>query len=187
MKFGVPWSVKGIRPEARESAREAARRSGMSLGEWLNNVILEQAEDGRAPGHEHDDEDDYADELTGVHERLDDLTRRISQFSRGTPKAAPRGRGRSRDARPEEPDRIADLIGRLDHRIEQLVQVSARAQMPAMQAIPQHMAPPVAPYREELAGWTPMRTLPFSVTGHPALSVPAGFVGGLPVKMPSGW
>ena len=101
MKFGVPWSVKGIRPEARESAREAARRSGMSLGEWLNNVILEQAEDGRAPGHEHDDEDDYADELTGVHERLDDLTRRISQFSRGTPKAAPRGRGRSRDARPE--------------------------------------------------------------------------------------
>jgi localization factor PodJL len=146
MKFGVPWSVKGIRPEARESAREAARRSGMSLGEWLNNVILEQAEDGRAPGHEHDDEDDYADELTGVHERLDDLTRRISQFSRGTPKAAPRGRGRSRDARPEEPDRIADLIGRLDHRIEQLVQVSARAQMPAMQAIPQHMAPPVAPY-----------------------------------------
>ena len=41
MKFGVPWSVKGIRPEARESAREAARRSGMSLGEWLNNVILE--------------------------------------------------------------------------------------------------------------------------------------------------
>ena len=61
MKFGVPWSVKGIRPEARESAREAARRSGMSLGEWLNNVILEQAEDGRAPGHEDDDDGDYAD------------------------------------------------------------------------------------------------------------------------------
>ena len=47
MKFGVPWSVKGIRPEARETAREAARRSGMSLGEWLNSVILQQAaEDG---------------------------------------------------------------------------------------------------------------------------------------------
>ena len=44
MKFGVPWSVKGIRPEARETAKEAARRSGMSLGEWLNSVILQQAE-----------------------------------------------------------------------------------------------------------------------------------------------
>ena len=44
MKFGVPWSVKGIRPEARETAEEAARRSGMSLGEWLNSVIIQQAE-----------------------------------------------------------------------------------------------------------------------------------------------
>jgi aspartyl-tRNA(Asn)/glutamyl-tRNA(Gln) amidotransferase subunit A len=44
-------------------------------------------------------------------------------------------------------------------------------------------APLVAPYREGLAGWTPMRTLPFDVTGHPALSVPAGFVGGLPVGL----
>src|SRR6185312_14574787 len=118
--------------------REAARRSGMSLGEWLNNVILEQAaEDGRAPGHEDDDDDVYADELSGVHERLDDLTRRISQFSRAAPQA-PRRRGRN--VRSEEPDRLGELIGRLDNRIEQLVAVSARAQMP------QHMAPPLAPY-----------------------------------------
>jgi localization factor PodJL len=44
MKPGIPWSVKGIEPEAREAAKFAARRSGMTLGEWLNNVILEQAE-----------------------------------------------------------------------------------------------------------------------------------------------
>ena len=39
MKSGGPWNLKGLRPEARETARTAARRSGMSVGEWLNDVI----------------------------------------------------------------------------------------------------------------------------------------------------
>ena len=99
MKFGVPWSVKGIRPEARETAREAARRSGMSLGNWLNSVILQQAEeDGLHPAHDHDDDEVYADELAGVHQRLDDITRRIEQFSRsGAVAYAPK---RSRNEQP---------------------------------------------------------------------------------------
>ena len=41
---GIPWSVKGIEPEAREAAKLAARRSGMTLGEWLNSVIFDQSE-----------------------------------------------------------------------------------------------------------------------------------------------
>src|SRR4051794_20511236 len=36
MKQGVPWSVKGVGPDARETAKEAARRAGMTLGECLN-------------------------------------------------------------------------------------------------------------------------------------------------------
>jgi localization factor PodJL len=44
MKPGIPWSVKGIGEDAREAAKLAARRAGMTLGEWLNTVILEQAE-----------------------------------------------------------------------------------------------------------------------------------------------
>jgi localization factor PodJL len=39
MKTGGPWNLRGLRPEARAAARDAARRSGMSVGEWLNSVI----------------------------------------------------------------------------------------------------------------------------------------------------
>ena len=41
MSSGTPWSVKGIDPKAREVAKDLARRSGMTLGEWLNRMILE--------------------------------------------------------------------------------------------------------------------------------------------------
>src|ERR1700719_3651499 len=97
MKFGVPWSVKGIRPEARETAKEAARRSGVSLGEWLNSVILHQAaEDGVAsPSLAYDDDDSDSPELFAVHQRLDDLSRRIEQFTRTGPAAYAAKRNRN--------------------------------------------------------------------------------------------
>jgi len=133
MKLGVPWSVKGVRAEARETAREAARRSGMSLGEWLNSVILQQAEeDGLRLGRDHDDHDDdqsYAEDLAGVHQRLDEITRRLERFSRPGPEAyAPK------HSRNDEPDRIAELIGRLDRRLEQLVNAARPPVMPAAYA-----------------------------------------------------
>ena len=34
-----PWSVKGVEPEAREAAKTAARRAGMTVGQWLNHTI----------------------------------------------------------------------------------------------------------------------------------------------------
>ena len=39
MKPTSPWSVKGIDPEAREAAKLAARKAGVSLGTWLNHTI----------------------------------------------------------------------------------------------------------------------------------------------------
>ncbi len=41
----APWSVKGIDPKAREVAKDLARRSGMTLGEWLNTMIMEDGEE----------------------------------------------------------------------------------------------------------------------------------------------
>jgi localization factor PodJL len=45
MSAGAPWSVKGIDPKAREIAKDLARRSGMTLGDWLNSMIMEGDEE----------------------------------------------------------------------------------------------------------------------------------------------
>ncbi|MDO8912644.1 MAG: DUF2384 domain-containing protein [Phenylobacterium sp.] len=47
------WSVKGIDPEAREMAESQARRSGISLGEWLNRAILDEIEPEASPDFGH--------------------------------------------------------------------------------------------------------------------------------------
>ncbi|GAW41877.1 Localization factor PodJL [Brevundimonas sp. SH203] len=48
MSAAAPWSVKGIDPKAREVAKDLARRSGMTLGEWLNSMIMEDEDEGYA-------------------------------------------------------------------------------------------------------------------------------------------
>ena len=44
-----PWSVKGIDPKAREIAKDLARRQGMTLGEWLNQMIIDGGEPEAPP------------------------------------------------------------------------------------------------------------------------------------------
>ena len=50
MKSNAPWSVKGIDRDARETAKEAARREGMTVGEWLNQMIFSHGEGGAEAG-----------------------------------------------------------------------------------------------------------------------------------------
>ncbi len=45
MRAELPWNVAGIPPEAREAARAAARREGLSVGEWLTRRILRSLSD----------------------------------------------------------------------------------------------------------------------------------------------
>jgi len=91
----APWSVKGIDPRARALAKSAARREGMTLGEWLNRVIMDDGVsdtakdwddqlsrfpgfgggDGGGPGH-----DDQLSELVQrLSDRLEASERRSTQ------------------------------------------------------------------------------------------------------------
>src|SRR5580700_3165140 len=95
MKSGGPWNLRGLRPEAREAVRTAARRSGVSVGEWLNDVI--------EPDDEEDDDEptlfsDYDDED-------DDERPRRSRSRRDEPE--PRRRGEDREPRQRGDERGA--------------------------------------------------------------------------------
>jgi localization factor PodJL len=157
MKLGVPWRVKGIRPDARETAREAARRAGMSVGEWLNTVIIDSAdEEGIRPSRRGyaGDEDDEDDQLFAVHERLDELTSRLERLHRAPAPRAPYARATAgpeayapsyapNRADHQNPDsHLADAIARLDRRMEELVNANRFA--PAY-AAPAYAAPAYAP------------------------------------------
>ncbi len=56
MRAELPWNVAGIPPEAREAARAAARREGLSVGEWLTRRILRSfsdlGEEAAAPAYD---------------------------------------------------------------------------------------------------------------------------------------
>jgi localization factor PodJL len=43
MASDTTWNVRGLAPEVRETAREAARRSGLTIAEWLQSVIIDSA------------------------------------------------------------------------------------------------------------------------------------------------
>ena len=49
MKPATSWSVKGIDSSAREAAKKAAHERGMTLGQWMNELILQQS--GAAAGN----------------------------------------------------------------------------------------------------------------------------------------
>lgn len=78
MNAAAPWSVKGIDPKARKAAKDLARRSGMTLGEWLNRVILEDdvpeevTIEAEFAGRPHRTSHDAAPETQGLRRLLAD-------------------------------------------------------------------------------------------------------------------
>jgi localization factor PodJL len=94
MKSGGPWNLRGLRPETREAARDAARRSGVSVGEWLNSVIRQGDDDHGEPMRSANYEDD-------AEAWLDDK-RRESLHNEPRDSRYDNRRARRRRGRPEE-------------------------------------------------------------------------------------
>ena len=77
-----PWSVKGIDAKAREAALQAARSEGVTLGDYLNRLLLESDQPGEnmpsAPEQQTPSPSANDDRRARVDgQALDDLTRRI--------------------------------------------------------------------------------------------------------------
>jgi localization factor PodJL len=109
MANAMPWSVRGIDPEIREQAVEAAHRSGLSVGEWLNHVLAGNL----------DDEDDEPAPLRGRRRkssRGEPLNDRLERLGRNRTATAAH---RMRDSEPEN-GRVLDLIESALQAIERL-------------------------------------------------------------------
>jgi localization factor PodJL len=139
MTSGVPFNVTGVRPEAIETAREAARRSGLSLAQWLNSAIIDSAADsGYRSRHER-----YSDrDEPRLAERLDEIAERLDRLSWRKP-ASPRAGGpsaaevaeleravRALDpqmppdlpaSEPEASSQLAEAIAQVNARLDKLI------------------------------------------------------------------
>ncbi len=141
MKSGGPWNLRGLRPETREAARDAARRSGMSVGEWLNNVIRQDDDDYGEPmrsANYDDDDEDWRDDKrreSRYGDRRD--SRRRPRYEEHEPSR------RRRDEREVESERevtlareeFGEVHARLDRLTQQLERM-ARTDAPRLTGAP---------------------------------------------------
>ena len=146
MKPGIPWSVKGIEPEVREAAKIAARRAGLTVGEWLNSVILDQNEQidslgaaitsqlarpsappaEAAPPAQRPARAENLREETARQEdsalRLQDIARQLSALAQKERDSAPFEPPVPPPARQEEEEAFARLLERIDDNERQTVE-----------------------------------------------------------------
>lgn len=118
MKPGIPWSVKGIEPETREAAKEAARRSGMTLGEWLNSKILDSAEEAESLPAARHYRPTPARAETSI--RLEDIAEQLSRIARREQNTAPASY--VSETRLEDEENLAKILNRIESNERQTVE-----------------------------------------------------------------
>ena len=81
MRPDLPWNVAGIPSEAREAARAAARREGLSIGEWLTRRILAGLSDMSEPQSHREEWSGYRtdDRAASTRRDSDEMLDRVSR------------------------------------------------------------------------------------------------------------
>ncbi len=108
MKSNAPWSVKGIERDARETAKAAAQREGMTVGEWLNQIIYTAGDPNAAPTE---------GEIEGLRTR--DLAAAIEHLSRRIAHSESKG--------AEAVETLARSLGGAVERLQRLERSEPRA------------------------------------------------------------
>ena len=128
MESATAWKVAGVGRETRVFAEEAARRAGLNLGDWLDEVIAERAaERGVDPADLRRD-----DRLDAIGERIAGLARREDRFEeerRARPRLEPRWSREApspRESRRND-DLLEDALARLESRAERAEALQAAA------------------------------------------------------------
>ncbi|KPF68465.1 hypothetical protein IP69_11565 [Bosea sp. AAP35] len=85
MATSLPWSVKGVDPRTRDAAKAAARRAGMTLGEWLDHKLREE-EPTEAPAPEQLDIAALSERLARLSQgQMDTAPQQIASAPRSAP------------------------------------------------------------------------------------------------------
>ena len=142
MRAELPWNVAGIPPEAREAARAAARREGLSVGEWLTRRIL-QSFSGLEDDVAHGALDSWGLPASAASRRdSEEMLARVGRGETETNDAWRRiedqllGLGR----RLESSERTHSESNRVLSRTAQEINVSAREQAHAMEQLGHNIA-----------------------------------------------
>lgn len=70
-----PWSIRGVHPEVRNAALAAAKREGLTIGEWLDRAIRSHVKNvGKQP-------ENTSDNSVGQTTDLSDAERIVSMIS----------------------------------------------------------------------------------------------------------
>ncbi|TAH65739.1 MAG: hypothetical protein EWM45_13830 [Rhodopseudomonas palustris] len=111
MNSRVSWSVEGIEPSVRERAEAAARRAGMTLGEWISAQVGDAPPFARPrPAAPPPLPENDAREVADIHQRLDEIARQIELMSRPA----------TRSSEPPVARQLNDAISRLDARLSKI-------------------------------------------------------------------
>jgi localization factor PodJL len=107
MASDVTWNMKGLAPEVRETAREAARRAGLSVAEWLQSVIIDSAADAGVTRGERPQSASRHDEPQRRDRRARENSDRVAHDQEPDPNGHMRAIDARLEALSEQLDRLA--------------------------------------------------------------------------------